>query len=576
MASIDGHQAISLGVNGRVETEGQTHPPKAETCEGSKTFGNPGRTHGDLLLPEGETAGIGQHAERRHEMLRVIQGLPHPHEDQIVDPPAQHRARDHHLSDDLLRSQISEQTKAPRFAEPTAQSASHLTRETQGAAPFGHRDPHTLDLEPVMSAKSHLARLPYVDGVLACLVHSARRDRKIEMKSVAPSLDRRRRHAQLLRSEAALEGGPIDLSPNSVSRPYPLARVPREGVARETEDGERASRGGDGGHGLRVTEAWRSDKRPRGDASFPRTWQRSSVRAPRALVLIPFLAGCPSQSSVPPANETALRPGARVTPVRLGDSEALIGTSGLDVRGGSEVWLAPERTGHLVTLALEGAALMQTRRRPIDGIPKGADVEALALVPGAETRVLLGTEAKGSRAQDPILVATVEEERVHVTGALVFDYAPFGVVAANNQGIEGLCAGEGFAVAASEAIVEAAGRRFACVGRFDLPNGMMRPYRVGLASQRGKLSALTCRAHEDGVEVHAIERHFGTMRLVRFVLGTEPEVSAALVTDLAPALGPEPPNVEGLAWLDDTRLLLVSDNHYRVKTGPTLAFIVEL
>ncbi|MEO1227594.1 MAG: esterase-like activity of phytase family protein [Myxococcota bacterium] len=304
------------------------------------------------------------------------------------------------------------------------------------------------------------------------------------------------------------------------------------------------------------------------------------MRAPRALALLPLLAlvatGCPAQSSGPPPNETALHPGARVTPVRLADSDALTGTSGLDLRGPGEVWMAPERTGHLVALTLKGASLTQVRDRRIDGIPEGADVEALAFVPGTEGRVLLGTEAKGARAQDPILVATLEEERVHVTGALVFDYAPFGVVAEDNQGIEGLCAGEGFAVAASEAIVETSGRRFACVGRFDLPDGAMNPYRVRLASRRGKLSALTCRARDEGIEVFAIERHFGTMRLVRFLLGPEPDVSAELVKDLAPALGPEPPNVEGLAWLDDARLLLVTDNHYRVKTGPTRAFIVEL
>lgn len=266
----------------------------------------------------------------------------------------------------------------------------------------------------------------------------------------------------------------------------------------------------------------------------------------------------------------------RIEALRLPDDDALTGSSGVARRSLGVVWMAPERTGALVELNLRGNTLTPKRRWPIEGLPEGTDVEALAFVPGSPRSVLLGTEARGSRSQDPILVADIDARGVEVRGALVFDYAPFGVVARNNQGIEGLCAVDGFAIAASEAVLEEGDRRFACVGRFTLPEGAMKPYRVGLASARGKISALTCRRDEARVVVHAIERHFGTMRLVRFTLGEESEVSAELVSDLAPALGPEPPNIEGLTWIDAERLLLVSDNHYRVKTGPTRAFIVDL
>jgi hypothetical protein len=263
----------------------------------------------------------------------------------------------------------------------------------------------------------------------------------------------------------------------------------------------------------------------------------------------------------------------------LRDAPALIGLSGLAMRAPGEVWVAPERSGALVALGWTDEGFGSAREVPLEGVPSGVDVEAIAFVDGSHA--LLGTEARGPRTEDPVYGVELRDEAAVVTGALVFDYGAFGVEAEDNRGLEGACAVPGAAVVASEAVVTSTAGRHALVGVFPLDGGetapRLVPHRIGLRSRQGKLSALACRATEEGIEVHAIERHYGTMRLVRFVLGPRPStVEAKLVTDLAPALGQEAPNLEGLGWVGPAALAAVSDNHYGEKTGPPRAFRIDL
>lgn len=226
---------------------------------------------------------------------------------------------------------------------------------------------------------------------------------------------------------------------------------------------------------------------------------------------------------------------------------------------------------------------------PLVGVPEGTDVEGVALADA--DHLYLATEARGSRDGDPIYVARLESERVVVEDQLMFTYAPFGQNGGDNEGLEGVCSGSGWLVAASEAVAAEDEERWALVGVWDGPR--MKPIRVQLTSQKGKLSGLACRATAEQIEVHAIERHFGTMRVVRFVLPrTVPQpvesmdskgdhanpldVRAEVVKDLASDLGPKPPNLEALTWVGPTTLLALSDNHYGERTGPTRAYRIDI
>lgn len=298
------------------------------------------------------------------------------------------------------------------------------------------------------------------------------------------------------------------------------------------------------------------------------------------LALAIFATGC-TRSVAVSRSQTPLDPWVRVETLFLADSPALIGVSGATTRADGTIWLAPERTGQLVVFP-GGARLLEGPPRLISvvGIPQGADVEAIAFWRTHE--LLVGTEAKGRRREDAILRLKLNDGRAEVWGALVFDYGPFGIEAKGNQGIDGLCAGPDYAVAASEVVMTSEGQRFALVALFKLPDGSSSSHQVELRSKKGKLSALACRrgvAHLDAIEVFAIERHFGVMRLVRFTLPraeSKGAIASHLVTDLAPHLGPEPPNIEGLTWLSEDVLIAVNDNHYGKKTGPALAFRIQL
>ena len=336
----------------------------------------------------------------------------------------------------------------------------------------------------------------------------------------------------------------------------------------------------------------------------------------RALTLsfIAATAGCSTSARPGPVGSTEGRPRIApfpdaVTPIALKDAASLLGVSGLDLQG-TDAWLAPERTGALVRLRLGRERLSEARIFAVKGAPPGLDIEALAFLPQRPGHVALGTEARGDRNTDAILIAVVDPGagRVHVVDRLAFSYRSFGIRAADNRGIEGLCAVDDILVAASEMVVRRAGQRWACVTRFTLePDGKLRDRRalwVRLSSREGKLSALACRRRAGSLEAYAVERHFGVTRLVRFVVPegsaddrtTPLEVTADVVIDLAPHLGPKAPNLEGLAWICpcatnpraqptggftpppsvEDRLLAVSDNDYGSKTGPVRAFTIAL
>lgn len=248
------------------------------------------------------------------------------------------------------------------------------------------------------------------------------------------------------------------------------------------------------------------------------------------------------------------------------------GLSGVarDARG--EMWAVSEerRELHALDARWDGTS---RRRLPIEGVAPELELESAAFL--GDGRFALGTETEVERDADAILVVGVEGDRAAVTATWTVPWrALHGARVPANRGVEGLCASNGWLIAALEAPEHLGTQRIARLARARYRGtelGEWEPLRVRLTSATGKISALECADGGGGrVLAHAVERHFGVTRILRFDIGDdhagdvlEPEV-AFDVAAAAPGL----PNVEGIA-LDGERVLLLSDHDPDDQEGST-------
>lgn len=249
----------------------------------------------------------------------------------------------------------------------------------------------------------------------------------------------------------------------------------------------------------------------------------------------------------------------------------LRGLSGLAVDDTGRLWSVSERPVALVPLRLDGDRVVPDGAPlRVKGWPLGVDAESVAwLGPG---RFVLGGESQiEGRARDVAREAVVTDGVARVARAWPLPYGPFGVTAGGNRGLEGIDADGGALVVASEMV---AGRpRAALLWRVE--GDAVAYATVRLTSADGKVSSVEV----DGAHLLAIERHYGTVRLVEADLtwGTAEApgtADARVVRDLAADLG-DLPNLEGLATLPDGRIVLLSDNQGgAVRTGPTVALVL--
>ncbi len=306
-----------------------------------------------------------------------------------------------------------------------------------------------------------------------------------------------------------------------------------------------------------------------------------------------FLCGLVAVALVSPAascNRTptlqcAIRAGVELPPgfaLLQSENDALRGASGLTVDGSGTVWTVPEDDRRLLPLSVgRGELRVQGRPAPLDGLDAELDAESItAIGPG---RFAIGTEKRGERDTDTIFLVELRDRRAAVTRQIELQYAPWGIRAEDNMGIEGLCHADGRLVAALEPVIERGGKRYAPIGLLDLQSGQWRALELALTTESGKLSGLSCRAGPDGeVQVTAIERHYGVARLLSFSIlaavasnpgsapgsASRPEaLSSSVLLDLAELLHPLP-NFEGVAGFGGY-LFIISDNKQRVTTGPT-------
>ena len=284
------------------------------------------------------------------------------------------------------------------------------------------------------------------------------------------------------------------------------------------------------------------------------------------------------------------RAAALFTRVEL-DTAGVHGLSGLAVDADGTLWTVAERGAAAFAITLDGARATAVRY-PIEGVPDGEDLEAVAIAargfasrvedpsgpdptgeglatgpPASTDGLWVGTEGR-ERGVARVFALVRDGARLVVTGAPI-ELRPdeVGVDVGANHGAEGVCAvGDVVAIALETAGQDARGR-WAPVVVIDRVRGTRVVHRVRLSSATGKLSALDCWRDGETLRAMAIERHFEVTRLLRFTLDAAVEITPTVALDLGPVLRGAL-NLEGLARLPDGRMVAVVDNQYRSITGP--------
>ncbi|MCK6549377.1 esterase-like activity of phytase family protein [Myxococcota bacterium] len=284
------------------------------------------------------------------------------------------------------------------------------------------------------------------------------------------------------------------------------------------------------------------------------------------------------------------------------------GLSGLASDGRGRFFAVPERTRRLLVFTATSAPVLRSSTTAIEGIPDGTDLESLAWIGTSSSgeSFVAGTESQlADRETDVLYLGNLARGTLTFTPAFELAYAPFALRAEVNRGLEGLCVAGGVLIAAAETVgTDEKGRRFAPIAALSLPavlpspaapaalarpeapalvRGPWHTARLWLTTDRGKISALSCRTGPKGsIEVLAIERHYELSRILAFTWpptaaasGGPTDITPELWLDLAPPFGTEVPNFEGLERVSDSEVVLVADNDFGRALGPTIAVRVR-
>jgi hypothetical protein len=245
------------------------------------------------------------------------------------------------------------------------------------------------------------------------------------------------------------------------------------------------------------------------------------------------------------------------------------GLSGLAPSGPGRALAVAERERALIEFTLPGPDGPPRRLGAplrLEGVGADEETEDLAALSEPDQFVLVTERQAAGAAEEFFLFAERRADALVVTRRVAVDLrATWGLEAAANAGLEGVCAVGDHVIAALETVVPTDGGRAAPLVVLNRRTGALVGSRVRLTSETGKLSALTCRVATAGaVEVVAIERHYGVGRLVGFTLDPvrpAPMLSARVLRDFSSALDPLP-NPEGLMRLaaPPDRFLILTDN----------------
>ena len=174
--------------------------------------------------------------------------------------------------------------------------------------------------------------------------------------------------------------------------------------------------------------------------------------------------------------------GGAPAPQRLDWSPSGLALSGLTVDGSGRMWAVAEHERALFQVGT-------SNRRRLEGVPMDAELESIAWL--GDARFALGTESESSaNGRDRILEVDIRGSVHRVVGEILVPVPP-SVSAVPDAGIEGLCASNGFLLAAVEAVERLPHGRFAHL-LLRSPDGRWTAHRLRLSSRTGKVSALDC------------------------------------------------------------------------------------
>lgn len=256
------------------------------------------------------------------------------------------------------------------------------------------------------------------------------------------------------------------------------------------------------------------------------------------------------------------------------------GCSGLAQDDEGAFWTVAERDAALLSFRVSETTGRAARpevelgrvTRLSESFTEGRDLESLAWL--GDGRLAIGTESDPASDAEIILVGRRSGDRVEADGRLELGREPWpGLGPTDNAGVEGLCAAGEWVVAALEAVVVEGATRLAPIAATRLGDRHWRPFRLALTTATGKVSALSCRARGERLEVFAIERHFHVGRVLRFELmptAGPRDIAPEVVADLAHSLSALP-NFEGIELTGD-RLLLLTDNQHGERVERTRLF----
>ncbi len=306
--------------------------------------------------------------------------------------------------------------------------------------------------------------------------------------------------------------------------------------------------------------------------SLPRQWPirlalKWGCMLPRSLAVLVAISACAHDAGPGSSGTQAFQPSRHRLDLGVN------GLSGL-ARDGDLLWTVAERGHRLVAIDRTG---LVRRTLEITALPTGYDLESVAhlgpslLAVGSETSAKRWQSHEG-RTEAKVFILTLGATEARVTGEVQLPFSLWQVAPKENQGIEGLCHASGTLVAGIETVIERDGRRFAPLATKELRGGSWRPYLLALTSTEGKLSSLDCTTRGDAIEVVAVERHFGVMRILRFQLNLEGRrgeiVEPRVVADLSSYVGRDSINIEGIAQLENGSFAMIVDNEFKTISGP--------
>lgn len=245
--------------------------------------------------------------------------------------------------------------------------------------------------------------------------------------------------------------------------------------------------------------------------------------------------------------------------------ETAPGLSGLAVDDDGYLWTVAERDAKAFLIKLDNAQKPTVQTFPIEGIPAGLDLEAMAWL--GKGRFAFGTEG-GDDGISTILIAEERGPRLLVLDSIKIPQIKLGLHLESNHGAEGLCGTNDTIIAAIEETATSGGKRWAPIVRIE-KGVIARVHRLWLTTRTGKLSGLDCQVAADGsIQAIAVERHFEVTNLLTFALPAgEGDITPSVALDLTAVINGKL-NLEGIVWTS-TGVIAVIDNQYGSITGPS-------